>query len=135
MLYHIEIRSNNSDLPELPFVWPESDDEESQERPAQGQGQSMCSCTWWFSARVLGNLVDSSPISSFKAPLDSRKERQKECLVVADTITFACSDLSLIEPRAIVVEGFVHGSDKIGKCSLNQWLPLNHIPELKAIEF
>ena len=93
----------------------------------------MRAYTWWFSARVLGNLVDSCPISTFKALLDGRKERQKECLVVADTITFACSDLSLTEPRTISVEGFVHGSDKIGECSLNQWLPLNH--ELRAIEF
>ena len=93
----------------------------------------MRACTWWFSARVDGNLVDSSPIATFKALLDSRKERQKECLAVADTITFACSDLSFTEPRTISVEGFVHGSDKIGECSLNQWLPLNH--ELRAIEF
>ena len=93
----------------------------------------MRAYTWWFSARVDGNLVDSSPISTFKALLDSRKERQKECLAVADTITFACSDLSFTEPRTISVEGFVHGSDKIGECSLNQWLPLNH--ELRAIEF
>ena len=95
----------------------------------------MRACTWWFSARVDGNLVDSSPISTFKALLDSRKERQKECLAVADTITFACSDLSFTEPRTISVEGFVHGPDKIGECSLRQWLTLNHIPELKAIEF
>ena len=133
MLYHIKFRFHNSHLPELPLVWPESDDEETQEGTAQGQGNSMRAYTWWFSARVLGNLVDSSPISIFKALLDGRKERQKECLVVADTITFACSDLSLTEPRTISVEGFVHGSDKIGECSLNQWLPLNH--ELRAIEF
>jgi len=95
----------------------------------------MRAYTWWFSARVDGNLVDSSPISTFKALLDSRKERQKECLAVADTITFACSDLSFTEPRTISVEGFVHGPDKIGECSLRQWLTLNHIPELKAIEF
>ena len=135
MLYHIKFRFHNSHLPQLPLVWPESDVEETQEGTAQGQGNSMRAYTWWFSARVLGTLVDSSPISTFKALLDCRKERQKECLVVADTITFACSDLSLTEPRTFSVEGFVHGSDKIGKCSLNQWLPSNHIPELKAIEF
>ena len=73
--------------------------------------------------------------SSIKALLESRKERQEECLSVADTITFTCSDLSESEPRTISFEGFIHGYGKIGGCSLNQWLPMNHIPELKAIEF
>ena len=82
MLYHIKFRFHNSHLPELPLVWPESDDEETQEGTAQGQGNSMRAYTWWFSARVLCNMVDSRLISTFKALLDGRKEHQKECLVV-----------------------------------------------------
>ena len=93
--------------------------------------------TWLFRATVDGNLVasDSCPNSTFKALLDSRKARQEECLGVADTITFTCSDLSGTEPRTFSVEGFIHGCREIGGCSLNQWLPMNHIPELKAIDF
>jgi hypothetical protein len=52
-----------------------------------------------------------------------------------DTITLTCSDLSATEPRAISVEGFVHGHGKIGLCSLKQWLRMSQIPELKAIYF
>ena len=33
------------------------------------------------------------------------------------------------------VQGFLHGSMKIGECSLKQWLPINHIAELVAIKF
>ena len=33
------------------------------------------------------------------------------------------------------MEGFVHGHEKIGHCSLKQWLRMSQIPELKAIHF
>ena len=33
------------------------------------------------------------------------------------------------------MKGFVHGNRQMGKCSLKQWMPVNHIPDLKAIEF
>ena len=101
----------------------------------------MLAYTWKFCASVLGNLVDSCPNSSFKALLDSRKALQEECLSVADTITFTCSDLSGTEPRTFLVEGFVHGNREISGCSLNQWLLMNHIhdsnPDTKllTIEF
>ena len=122
-------------MTELPYVQAESDDAVSQRRPAQAQGNSMRAYTWLFSARVEGNLVDSSPNATFKALLDSRKERQNECLGVADVITFTCSDLSVTEPWTFSVEGFVHGNREIGGCSLKQWMPINHIHELKALEF
>jgi hypothetical protein len=102
---------------------------------AQERGNSMRAHTWVFRASVDGNLVDTCPNSTFKALLESRKARQEECLGVADTITFTCSDLSGIEARTFSVEGFVHGNREIGFCSLNQWLPINHISELKAIDF
>ncbi len=95
----------------------------------------MRACTWLFSARVDGNLVDSSPNATFKALLDSRKELQKNCLGVADVITFTFSDLSKTEPWSFSVEGFIHGKREISRCSLNQWLPISHIQELKALEF
>ena len=94
----------------------------------------MQSYTWLFRAEVFGDL-DCSPSATVKALLDSRKKRQEECLGVADTITFTCSELSVTEPRTISVQGFVHGNGKIGECSLKQWLPTNHIPELKEITF
>lgn len=122
-------------MTELPYVQAESDDAVSQRRPAQAQGNSMRAYTWLFSARVEGNLVDSSPNATFKALLDSRKERQNECLGVADVITFTCSDLSVTEPWTFSVEGFVHGNREIGGCSLKQWMPISHIHELKALEF
>ena len=77
-------------------------------------------------------MVDSSPYSTFKALLDSRKDRQ---VGVADTITFACSALSGTGPWTIAVECIVHGRNEIGGCSLKQWLPRNGLPELKAIQF
>ena len=96
----------------------------------------MQSYTWLFRATIIGTNDDSSTSSIVKALLDSRKERQEECLRVADTITFTCSELSGTQPRTISVEGFVHGNGKIGECSLKQWLPMTHIPELlKAIDF
>ena len=132
-------------------VLAESDDDESHQRRRHENSvradddeeslqlhrheNSVRAYTWRFSARVHSNLVDSSSNTTFKALLDSRIESQKKYLGAADTITFSCSDLSETEVMTFSVEGFVHGSDKIGKCSLNQWLPLNHIPELKAIEF
>ena len=92
--------------------------------------------TWRFSARFVGNLVDSCPNSTFKALLDSRKERQKECLHVADTITFTSSYLlEETQERFCLVEGYVHANREIGGCSLKQWLPISHIDELQAINF
>ena len=32
------------------------------------------------------------------------------------------------------MKGFVRGHGKIGECSLKQWLAMDHMPELKAIE-
>lgn len=85
------------------------------------------------------NLVYCSHYSTIKALLDSRKESQKEFLGVVETITYTCFELQAqvqsTEPSPIFVEGFVHGHEKIGECSLKQWLSVNHIPELKAIEF
>jgi hypothetical protein len=52
-----------------------------------------------------------------------------------DVITYTCSEMSGADPGTISVEGFVHGYGQIGERSLKQWLPLNHIPELKAINF
>ena len=138
-LYFMLFSINLSTCPDLPspIYLTFSYNAESQERPAQQQGHSMRAHTWLFRATVDGNLVasDSCPNSTFKALLDSRKARQEECLGVADTITFTCSDLSGTEPRTFSVEGFIHGCREIGGCSLNQWLPMNHIPELKAIDF
>ena len=87
-----------------------------------------------FCATVCDNLVDCSQYSTFKALLESRKECQEQCLSVAETITFTCSELSGTDPRTISVKGFVHGHDKIGECSLKQYLAMDHMPELKAIE-
>lgn len=85
------------------------------------------------------NLVYCSHYSTIKALLDSRKESQEEFLGVVETITYTCFELQAqvqsTEPSPIFVEGFVHGHEKIGECSLKQWLSVNHIPELKAIEF
>ena len=97
----------------------------------------MQSYTWIFRATICGNMLDSCPTSTVKALFDSRKQRQEECLGAADIITFT-SALLETEPSSastISVEGFVHGNGKIGECSLKQWLPMNHIPELKAIDF
>jgi hypothetical protein len=88
-----------------------------------------------FHATIEGNLIHSSPYLTVKALLDSRKEYQEECLRVVDTITLTCSDLSATEPRAISVEGFVHGHGKIGLCSLKQWLRMSQIPELFGNRF
>ena len=118
-------------------IFAESDASENQEDedPAQREEHSQRAYTWFFHAQVYGNLVDSSQYSTFKALLDSRKGRQEECLAVAETITYTCSELLGTEPRTISVKGFVHGNRQMGECSLKQWMPVNHIPDLKAIEF
>ena len=104
--------------------------------PLAGDGEaSHRAYTWIFRASLCVNLVDSSPYSTFNALLDSRKERQEECLGVAEIITFTCLEFSATEPRTISVEGFVHGNREIGESSLKQWLPMTHIPDLKTIEF
>jgi len=109
----------------------ESDASDSQEVDSQR------AYTWVFRATVHGNLVGSSQFSTIKSLLDSRKGRQEECLAVADTetITCTCSELLGTEPRTTSVKSFVRGHTKIGECSLKQWLAMDHMPELKAIEF
>ena len=63
-------------------------------------------------------MVDASPISTFKALLDSQKDCQQEWLHLADIITFACEDLRGTEPLKFNVLGFVHGHGLIGGLSL-----------------
>ena len=108
----------------------ESDASDSQEDDSQR------AYTWVFRAKVHGNLVGSSQYSNIKSLLNSRKGRQEECLAVADTetITCTCSELLGTEPRTTSVKSFVRGHKKIGDCSLKQWLAMDHMPELKAIE-
>ena len=115
----------------------ESDASESREGPAQPEGEdvSQRAYTWVFRAAIYGNLVDSSQYSTFRALLDSQKERQEQCLGVEETITFTCSKLSETEPRTLSVEGIVHANRRIRGASLKQWLPMNHMPEVNSIEF
>ena len=89
-------------------IFAESDASENQEDedPAQREEHSRRAYTWFFRAQVYGNLVDSSQYSTIKALLDSRKGRQEECLAVAETITYTCSELSGTEQRIISVHGF-----------------------------
>ena len=67
--------------------------------------------------------------------LESRNVRREECLTIADTITFACSNLSVTKPRNFSVKGFIHRCDKIGSSLFNKWLPMNHTPKLNTIKF
>ena len=92
------------------------------------------SYTWFFRAIVVGNMVDSCPNTTLKALLDSRNDSREQWLPAAETISFSCSDLSGTGPLTFSVEGFVHGREKIGCCSLNKWLPMNHT-DLKEIKF
>ena len=119
----------------IDFAESDASEYQEYEDPAQREEDSRRAYTWFFCAQVYGNLVDSSQYSTFKALLDSRKGRQEECLAVAETITHTCSELLGTEPGTISVKGFVHGNRQMGECSLKQWMPMNHIPELKAIEF
>ena len=119
----------------IDFAESDASEHQEDEVPAQREEHSQRAYTWFFRAQVYGNLVDSSQYSTIKALLDSRKGRQEECLAVAETITYTCSEFLGTEPRTISVKGFVHGNGRIGECSLKQWMPMNHIPELKAIEF
>ena len=80
-------------------------------------------------------MIDKSTNSTFKALLDSQKDCQEQWLSVVETISFSCSDLSGTGPWTFVVEGFVHGRKEIGGCSLNKWLSINHLADLKTIKF
>ena len=46
-------------------------------------------CTWFFRAKAR-----LAPAKTWKDVLQSRENRQKECIGVASVITFACSDLA-----------------------------------------
>ena len=95
------------------------------------------SYTWFVRAIVAGNMVDSGPNSTLKALIESRKESREKWLAAAEIISLSCSDLSGNGPCTFTVEGYVHGRQEIGRCSLKKWLLPNvsdHHTELKEIE-
>ena len=53
------------------------------------------------------------PDKSWKDVLDSRKNRQEECLGVASVITFACSHISRSFLEMTLFDSYVHGNANI----------------------
>ena len=95
-------------------------------------------CTLFFLAEARWE-----PAKSWNKELNSRKNRQEQCLGVASVITCACFHIFRIQIGLgmTLVEGYVHGYANIPLGSLKAWLPMNHRrfpevgPELVEIEF
>ena len=64
--------------------------------------------TWFFRAKAR-----LEPDKSWKDVLDSRKNRQEECLGVASVITFACSHISRSFLEMTLFDSYVHGNANI----------------------
>ena len=86
-------------------------------------------CVWSFRAKA-----QLAPAKTWRDVLQSRENRQKECIGVSSVVTFACSDFAGTDSGSILVEGDVHGEKPIRLHSLKRWLRMNHADLTELLE-